>query len=360
MKAVVNREGFAEALKKAGRALNLKTIGTLNGYHISLRKNGDSYVTGISAMCRIRALFSASTDEDFEMAVTQEVADVVQRLSGTRITITESDGKLLMRSGKTSIKTPVLDCVQPDYPSAYGIGGIETDSLSMAVRGIQHALASEDAANKLMSSVNLDIGEDGIKAEALDGCRISIRGWTGVEKTDALIHGAAMKIVAALFPETVRIECTKDVVTFSDSMTIVDCTQTDGVYFNTGKMLSAARVSACITLNRRELVHAVELVTVMSPEKEIREVWITIREHSITLSTDSQKGGVETDVDASVSLISSQAQAPILLSGRYLLDSLKSVEEDEVSFEITSNKGPVLMKGDGYTELILPRNPVKK
>ena len=31
MKAVVDRNEFAEALRKAGRALSMKTVGTLNG-----------------------------------------------------------------------------------------------------------------------------------------------------------------------------------------------------------------------------------------------------------------------------------------------------------------------------------------
>ena len=353
MKAVVDRNEFAEALRKAGRALSMKTVGTLNGYRISFRSDGKSYITGTSGICRVRALFEADVETEFEIVVAQEVCEIASRLAGADIAIEESGDELNIRSGKTRVKIPVLEVEPPDYRTAYGEGGFEAEALAAAVHGVEHALAPEAAQNVMLTSIKLNISNDGLRMEALDGIRIAVRG--EAEGNELLIPGAAMKVAASLFKGAVKVEYTDDVVTFSDKDTIMDCSRNQFKAFNTSKILADTDVIADISFNRMELMQAIQLVMVITTNESAKKIWMMVENGTVSLSSSTRKGGIDTDLDASIN--GDTILSPILLNGKFLLEALKSVEDDEIVLEFRGCKAPIIMRGEGYVELILPCYP---
>lgn len=355
MKAKMKGKTLAGALKKAGMAIDGKAMGTLNGFHVNFRSNGKSFVAGLSAECQIRALFDAEVDSDFDAVVSREFFEVTNRLQDKELEVFMETDKLKIQAGRTTAWVQILSIVPAQIKSAYGTGGIQISGLAAAVLGIRHALPNASCGNSLMASVKLNVSSEGTRAEALDGVRIAVRGDSADGTENVLIPGGVMKMVASLFREDVVMEWNDSIVTFSDESTILDCGQTAGTYFDTSRMLSSAGFRTRVTIDREELAKAIDLVMVMHDE---RRVWIRVCTDNMEVWTASSRGCVNTSVDAFVERTGDMKD--VLMNGVFLLDALKSVEDDRVALEFMGEKNPIILKGEGYTELMLPCNPDAK
>ena len=106
-------------------------------------------------------------------------------------------------------------------------------------------------------------------------------------------------------------------------------------------------------VGREDILSSIERASLLAKEGKNNLVKLTITQGSVDISSRSEEGNVNEYVGADV-------QGPDLVIGfnsKYLLDVLKSIEDDEVAFELGTSVSSCLIKpvdGKNYTYLVLP------
>lgn len=107
-----------------------------------------------------------------------------------------------------------------------------------------------------------------------------------------------------------------------------------------------------LTVSREEFLDAAKRVSILT-DQESQAVKLTIQKTKMTLSKNTPYLG-EAKEEISIDF-NSEEQLDIGFNPRYLIDVLKSIEDEEIYFEVNEqNKPGVIRRGDEYQYVVLP------
>ena len=108
-----------------------------------------------------------------------------------------------------------------------------------------------------------------------------------------------------------------------------------------------------IVVSKNELISALERASLISRDARKMPVKFEISEGKIIITSQTEMGKAHEEVDCTFE----GSELKIAFNPRFLIEALKSVEDDNVSIQFNSSLSPCIIKpeeGDKYKYLILP------
>lgn len=214
--------------------------------------------------------------------------------------------------------------------------------------------------NKMMTGELFEINENELKVVSLDGHRISIRK---IELKDTYGHKKVVvpgktltevsKILSGEVGDEVRLFFTNNHIVFEFDQTTVVSRLIEGEYFRIEQMLSSDYETK-VEINKKELLDCIDRATLLVKESDKKPIIIQISDGSMELKINSQIGSMDEEID-----ITKEGKDILIgFNPRFLIDSLRVIDDENVTLYLVNPKAPCFIKDEKetYIYLILPVN----
>lgn len=214
--------------------------------------------------------------------------------------------------------------------------------------------------NKMMTGELFEINENELKVVSLDGHRISIRK---IELRDTYGHKKVVvpgktltevsKILSGEVDDEVRLFFTNNHIVFEFDQTTVVSRLIEGEYFRIEQMLSSDYETK-VEINKKELLDCIDRATLLVKESDKKPIIIQINDDSMELKINSQIGSMDEEID-----ITKEGKDILIgFNPRFLIDSLRVIDDENVTLYLVNPKAPCFIKDEKetYIYLILPVN----
>lgn len=214
--------------------------------------------------------------------------------------------------------------------------------------------------NKMMTGELFEINKNELKVVSLDGHRISIRK---IELKDTYGHKKVVvpgktltevsKILSGEVEDEVRLFFTNNHIVFEFDQTTVVSRLIEGEYFRIEQMLSSDYETK-VEINKKELLDCIDRATLLVKESDKKPIIIQISDDAMELKINSQIGSMDEEID-----ITKEGKDILIgFNPRFLIDSLRVIDDENVTLYLVNPKAPCFIKDEKetYIYLILPVN----
>ncbi len=376
MKIRFNREQLLNAINIASKAVSSKTtmpilecfLITAFGNEVRITANDaelgietvihTSEEEGNRGACSImepgRTALEARLFSDIIRKITAESdSDIVLEQNGSVVIITCNSSEYRIQE-RDPDQFPALPFIREDRYIA-----LSQFTLREVIRQTLFSVAANDS-NKMMTGELFEVKNTVLKAVSLDGHRISIRN---TELRDdygtlqAIIPGKTLneisKILDGEAESEVQIFFDENHVMFRFDDTTVVSRLIDGEYFRIDSMLSSD-YDTKVTVNKRAFLDNIERSIVLLRETDRKPLVLTITDGCMNLKMNTVVGRLNSDLD----IHKAGKDIMIGLNPKFLLDTLRVIDDEDVCLYMTNAKAPCFIRDDDnkYIYLILPIN----
>lgn len=292
-------------------------------------------------------------------------SDIIRKLSGVDSTITiESDNKnnttitcdkaVFHIQGKDTDEFPYIPHIERDQFIT-----LSQFTLKELIRQTIFSISPNDS-NKLMTGELMEITDNELRFASLDGHRVSIRKVVLKEQyghIKVIVPGKTLgeisKILSGDNDSQVQIFFSENNIMFEFDDTIVLSRLIDGEYFRIDQMLSSDYETK-VTLNRRDFMDAIDRASILVRENDKKPLILNFKDDEMELKMNSAFG----TMDARLAINKYGNDLMIGFNPKFLSDSLRIIEDEEVSLYMMNPKSPCFIRDEdeSYIYLILPVN----
>ena len=376
MKIRFNREQLLNAINIASKAVSSKTTMPILECFLITAFGSEVRITANDAELGIETVIHTSEDEgkrgacsimepgrtalearlfsDIIRKITAESdSDIVLEQNGSVVIITCNSSEYRIQE-RDPDQFPALPFIHEDRYIA-----LSQFTLREVIRQTLFSVAANDS-NKMMTGELFEVKNTILKAVSLDGHRISIRN---TELRDdygtlqAIIPGKTLneisKILDGEAESEVQIFFDENHVMFRFDDTTVVSRLIDGEYFRIDSMLSSD-YDTKVTVNKRAFLDNIERSIVLLRETDRKPLVLTITDGCMNLKMNTVVGRLNSDLD--IHKIGKDIM--IGLNPKFLLDTLRVIDDEDVCLYMTNAKAPCFIRDDEnkYIYLILPIN----
>ncbi len=258
-------------------------------------------------------------------------------------------------SGKSSEEFSYLPKLEKDNPLI-----ISQFSLKEVVRQTIFSIAPDTEPNKMMTGELFEIKGDKLRVAALDGHRLAIRNIelrNEYEDKRVIVPGKTLneisKIVSGDTDKDVYIYFTKNHILFEFDDTVVVSRLLEGKYFNIDQMLTSDYETKFV-INKKIFMECIDRSLLMVKEGDKKPLSIDVKDNNIAVTIKSSLGSLDEDID----IEKTGKDVKMGFNPKLILDALKVIDEENVSFYIVNSKAPCFIRDeeDKYIYLVLPVN----
>lgn len=290
-------------------------------------------------------------------------SEIVRKLPDNDVVIeTESDNQAMITCEKAKFNIAAQSGEDFSYlPVVEKENSITISEFTLkeVIRQTIFSIADNDT-NKMMTGELFEINDNILRVVSLDGHRISIRK---IELNDnyssekVIVPGKTLqeisKIIGGEAEEPVEISFTKNHIVFEFNQTMVVSRLIEGDYFRIDQMLSSDYETK-VRVNKRELLDCIDRATLLIKEGDKKPIIINIGDDVMELKIKSQIG----TMDEEVAITKEGKDLLIGFNPKFLIDSLRVIDDEEVDLYFMNAKAPCFIKDEqqSYIYLILPVN----
>ena len=258
-------------------------------------------------------------------------------------------------SGKSSEEFSYLPKLEKDNPLI-----LSQFSLKEVVRQTIFSIAPDTEPNKMMTGELFEIKGNKLRVAALDGHRLAIRNIELKNEYDekrVIVPGKTLneisKIVSGDTDKDIYIYFTKNHILFEFDDTVVVSRLLEGKYFNIDQMLTSDYETRFV-INKKQFTECIERSLLMVKEGDKKPLSIDVKDADIAVTIKSSMGSL----DESIDIEKTGKDVKMGFNPKLILDALKVIDEENVSFYIVNSKAPCFIRDeeDKYIYLVLPVN----
>lgn len=222
---------------------------------------------------------------------------------------------------------------------------------------------ADNNQNQMMCSELFHIKDDVLKVVALDGYRIAYR-MVNLKNTynekKVIIPGRSLNEISRILEgdseKDVVMYFSKNNVVFELENTTVITKIVEGQYFNYEQMLNFDYETK-VVINKKEFYESVDRGTLLLREGEVKPIVIDVEDTKINVSISTNVG----NMDENVFCEKTGKDISIALRPKFILDVLKTLEEENINVYMINSKSPFIIRNDdnSYIYFILPINVTK-
>ena len=233
-------------------------------------------------------------------------------------------------------------------------------SLKELIRQTIFSIADSESTNRIMTGELFEVKDNNLRVVTLDGHRISIRTIElkeSYEPIKVIVPGKTLneisKILSAETDENVSIFFTDNHILFEFDETKVVSRLIDGEFFKIDQMLSKDYETK-VVINKKEFLDCIDRSMLLVKEGDKKPIIVNITDGNLEIKINSPIGSMNEDID----ITKEGKDIMIGFNGRFLMDALKVIDDEQISIYLMNSKAPCFIRDDRneYVYLILPVN----
>lgn len=360
MQFVCTRSDLNDAIGAVQHAIG-KTQNAIQDCILVECAGGEVILRATDGTLSIRTELIAETEAEGRAAVPARLfGDIVRRLPEADVAVsTSGDATLYLQclSAKVDLRLRNAD----EFPAAPEMKEslpvrMPQAQLKRMIEQVAFAVASSEDKPTL-TGVLFELKKDRLTLVALDGFRMAVREDTILSDMEGrfIVPARALREAMRAMQDTeeeLNISFDRNRVCFSIGSTEIVAQLLEGEYvqYNT---LFPKNFSIQVRADRLMLLEAMQRATVIAGGEENNIVTFAIEDGSLSLHSQSQTG----QFSESLPTVTSGDNLNIALNGRYVMDVLKAIEDEEVKLSFNTSTSPCALERHGiqsYGYLILP------
>jgi len=290
-------------------------------------------------------------------------SEIIKRLPDDGWVIIEvmDDNLVLIKCGKSEFKImglsgeefPVIPNVERN--NEYKINGL---MLREMIRQTIFAV-SMDESKPVLTGELFEIDENSLKLVAVDGFRVAFRSLAldgDNPDISVVVPGKTLNEISKILPtgdeDTVSVCFTDKHMLIQMDECMVVSRLLDGEFLKYRQILEAD-TSTSVKIDPSEFLRALERASLISKETKKNPVKLDIERDIIKISSNTETG---TSYDE-LTVETTGEGLSIAFNPKYLIDALKSIDEDATYMHFTTALSPCIITGEegcGYKYLVLP------
>ena len=228
------------------------------------------------------------------------------------------------------------------------------------IRQTIFSIADSESTNRIMTGELFEVKDNNLRVVTLDGHRISIRTIElkeSYEPIKVIVPGKTLneisKILSAETDENVSIFFTDNHILFEFDETKVVSRLIDGEFFKIDQMLSKDYETK-VVINKKEFLDCIDRSMLLVKEGDKKPIIVNITDGNLEIKINSPIGSMNEDID----ITKEGKDIMIGFNGRFLMDALKVIDDEQISIYLMNSKAPCFIRDDRneYVYLILPVN----
>ena len=367
MKLICEKDKLLLGLNNVIRtSVGRTTSPILEGILISLKDNQIILTTNDLEIGMEYIIKDVEIVEDGKTVVDARMfADIIRKLPDSEITIFVNEKNLLViECGGSQYKLSTMNA--DEFPTLPTINVEKSISLPQKVfkdmiKRTSFAV-SVDENRPIFTGCLLDVKQSSLNVVAVDGYRLAQRVapvFTDSEDFKVVVPGKYLNEVSKNLLEVedlVKIGVSKNQALFEISDCKIVTRLLEGDFLDYANAIPKDKETR-ITINKNELQSAIERASIFSYSAQEKEkkypIKIYINIDNIIVSCTSQVG----DAKEEVKVETEGQELEIGFNPKYLLDALKSIEDDEIYMDFGSNISPCVIRctiDSKFTYMVLP------
>ncbi|MGL5152079.1 MAG: DNA polymerase III subunit beta [Clostridium sp.] len=358
---ICEKQKLQEGISIVQKAITGKTtMPVLEGVYINATTNGLTLI-GSDADVSIETKVDATVNETGKIVIEAKMfGEIIRKLPNADIKIETLDNETIQITCQKSVFNVVYMNAE-DYPAIPTIDdemqiAVPQNILKNMIKGTSFAIA-QDETRPILQGILFEIKNKNLNLVALDGYRLAIKSAyldTDME-IEQVIPGKTLNEISKILEDIndlVKITFTSNHILFNLGETRVTSRLLEGKFVNYNSLLPQ-EYKLNVTVDKQELQNGIERASLMAKEGNTNLIKLDICEDNIIITSNSQLGKVREEVSANLQGDGIQ----IAFNSRYLLDVLKSMDDEEVVLHLTSSISPCIIKAknvNSYKYLVLP------
>jgi len=320
----------------APKLAKLKTIipakSTVESIQGILYKNNTLYATNLEISIQTTLI----NDSEEVFIIPSRAIDLIESLPEEQIEIIpEENNSIKIKTRRINNKFQSYDPNTfpkiEDELNTTAIGKIEGKDLEKGIKSVLYAV-KEYLGKPILTGVCFDSSGGNLNIVGCDGYRMS---WSRIKCANefkfVMPKTTIQKLLSIGLTGEVEIAYKQSKVTFRTDENIIHAVLLEGDYINYTNMF--ARQSSKITVNRAALTEATKRCMLCAEDKNKNVVKLKIKKNNITINTNSELSEYTEEITAENSI----EDITIGFSGAYLLDFLKSFEDEKIELNFSPN-----------------------
>ena len=371
MKFIVKQQDLFDGIKIVERATSQKAVQPVL-YNILIETVGANTVrlTATDLVLTVITTIDAQVEQEGKITLpAKKLNEIVSRLGNELVTIeTDGDSTSVNISCQKS-KFDIIGISASEFPpevSNYSIDDakcfdVELKPFLKAIRQAGFAAASYEVSN-LLSGIVCDFSNGILEIASTDGNRLArVREKIKsdiTEQTQLIIPSRTlnefMKMGAFFEDDTIKICKDKSTIVLKTERTLTISRLLEGQFPKYNQLIPAESPKQAI-VNVSQLIVAIERVSVMASDKT-SIVKMHFADNELTLSADAQDAGKSED---KLDIQYTAEELLIAFNYRFLLDTLKIIESEEVVIGINASLSATVLKPNSDEDFICLIMPVQ-
>lgn len=363
MKFTIERNILSDALMNASKASSSRSsIPALEGVLINL-KNNNITVTGYDLEMGIKCMVPpADAVEDGEIVVNAKIfGDMIRKMPSGLVEISsDANGNVSLKSG--AVEFNVVGVSGDQYPNIPELRNditfyVDESTLKSMIRQTFHAIATTDIKPVHMGS-KFHIKDNVMSVVSVDGVRMAKRV-ENVEYNDidfvvpSKTLGELMRMLSDESNEKkVAICIDRSQICFSKDDYMIISRLLEGNFIDYERIMNFEEKSVAV-VNATEFYQSLDRTLVLNTDRYKLPVICTFENDSLNVKIKTSLGGVNENLKVKYG----GEKLEIAFNAKFMIDSLKNSECDEVKLEFSGPLSPIRIRplnDDSYVGIVLP------
>ena len=348
MKFVCDATILADACFTVSKACAVKTITPVLECIKIKAENDVLYLSAYDGEISIKKQIKAEVLEEGEFCVNGKFfSDFIGKIAQEEVVISVDDKTMVIKYGDSETNMQILPA--SDFPQidneVFSEAYIEVkqEELKTLISDVVFCAATDDS-RPILKGVLLETKNGVLCATALDGFRLA------VSYCNASVSDGEMKIVCPARTlseilrmlgdgETLKIHAHKNRLSVAIGDTVINSRLYAGEFVRKENIFPVAFATK-VTVKKSELTQSVERASVLIRGDKNNLITLTIKNGKINIKANSEIGKVEETVGVEIE----GNDLLIAMNGKFLLDALKGLDEEEIIISFNSSVTPFVLE----------------
>ncbi|MDD2207761.1 MAG: DNA polymerase III subunit beta [Bacilli bacterium] len=367
MKLLIEKGILLESLTNVMRAISPKNIiPILNGVKFDLEKEG-LYITASDSDITIKTFIDKKNIKKINQTgciiiQSKYLLDIIRKMPNTDINIEVVDGlKIIISTEKTIYN---LNCLNTDdYPKieleeVKNPIIIASEDFKKVINQTLFAVSTQES-RPLLTGLNVKINANILECTATDSYRLAKKTLvldSTYDPFEFVIPGKNISELDKLLTldNNVEIHPFNNKILFKYENYLFQSSLLSGTYPNTTELIpNNFEIIATTLLN--DFYHSIDRAALLTQNKDKNIIKMETKDKTMLITSNaSEIGKVEETVDINKN---NSNNLSISFSSKYMLDALKTFEEEELLILLNTDSAPIVLKStkdESLIQLILP------
>lgn len=366
MKFKCSQQTLTKALNIVSKAVTSRTtIPILKGILLEVSPEGILKMSASDLDITIEETIDVEQAEPGSVVVQSKLfGDIIRKLPNAEVTVTLEENNVMISCMNAEFS--IIGLSADEFPSIRNIEErdhnhilFDKNILKEMIRKTSFA-ASIDESKGVITGILIELLADGINMVAIDGYRMAItrQAMVNTEEKHVIISAKIMNEISKILSdvsdeeETVKLLLSDKKAIFIIGNVKVVLRLLDGEFIRYKDVLPKDN-GIRVKVNKNDLMESIERASLLSKEGKNNLIKMSIKDTILTITSKSEEGNVKEDVIA----VKDGEDLDIGFNAKYVLDVLKSIDDDEIYMYFNTPITPCLvepLEGDSFEYLILP------